>query len=115
MYTVLKHFIPDDLLRKVVFFNTFEELNLPIKGPMEDAGVIKLYELSLTHCLHVAPAEIMVGRVPLMLRFLAGNSNPTIPYLYSKRRDSGFPMGCADAAALDGRRGSSFYKVNPLV
>ena len=31
---------PDDLLYHLVFFNTFEELKLPIKGPMEDAGVI---------------------------------------------------------------------------
>ena len=32
------HLIPDDLLRELVFFNTFEELNLPIKGPMDDSG-----------------------------------------------------------------------------
>jgi hypothetical protein len=25
----------------------------------------------------------------------------------------GFPMGCADAAAVDGRRGSNVYEVNP--
>ncbi len=37
---------PDDLLYHLVFFNTFEELKLPIKGPMEVAGVIKLYEQS---------------------------------------------------------------------
>ncbi len=28
----------------LVFFSTVEELNLPIHGPMEDAGVLKLYE-----------------------------------------------------------------------
>ena len=39
---VLNHFIPDDLLHELVFFNTFEELHLPIKGPMEDSGVVKL-------------------------------------------------------------------------
>ena len=33
--------------------------------------------------------------------------------MYSKRKDSGFPMGCADAAAVDGRRGSNIYEVNP--
>ena len=44
--------------------------------------------------------------------FLAGNSTPTIPHLYSKRKDTGFPMGCADAAAVDGRRGSNAYEVN---
>ena len=105
--------IPDDLLHELVFFSTFEELNLPIKGPMEDSGVIKLYEPSPTPCLYVAPAENMVGRVPLMPLFLAGNSTPTIPHLYSKHKDTGFPMGCADAAAVDGRRGSNIYEVNP--
>ena len=29
---------------QLIFCNTVEELKLPIKGPMEDAGVIKLYE-----------------------------------------------------------------------
>ena len=46
---VFNHFLPDDLLCKLVFFNTFEELNLPIKGPMEDAGVVKLYEITTTN------------------------------------------------------------------
>jgi len=104
---------PDDLVYHLVFFNTFEELTLPIKGPMEEAGVIKLYEPSPTPCLYVAPAENMVGRVPLIPLFLAGNSTPTIPHMFSKRKDSGFPFGCADAAAADGRRGSNVYEVNP--
>ena len=110
---VFNQCVPDDLLQELVFFNTFEELNLPIKGPMEDAGVVKLYEPSPTPCLYVAPAENMVGRVPLMPLFLAGNATPTIPHLYSKRKDSGFPMGCADPASVDGRRGSNVYEVNP--
>ena len=80
---------------------------------MEDSGVIKLYEPSPTPCLYVAPAENMVGRVPLMPLFLAGNSTPTIPHLYRKSKDTGFPMGCADAAGVDGRRGSNVYEVNP--
>jgi hypothetical protein len=105
------HFTPD-LLRELVFFNTLEELNLPITGPMEDSGVVKLYEPSPTPCLYVAPVENMVGRVPLMQLFLAGNATPTIPHLYSKHKDSGFPLGCANAAAVDSRRGSSVYEVN---
>ena len=51
----------------------------------------------------------MVGRVLLVPLFLAGNATPTIPHLYSKRKDSGFPLGCADTAAMDGRRGSNIY------
>ena len=33
--------------------------------------------------------------------------------MYSKRKDSGFPMGSADAAVVDGRCGSYVYVVNP--
>jgi hypothetical protein len=36
----------DDEVHSFVFFSTFEELDLPIKGPMEVAGVTKLYERS---------------------------------------------------------------------
>jgi len=84
---------PDDLRYNLVFFSTFEELKLPISGPMERAGVTKLYEPFPTPCLYVAPAARMVGRVPLIPLFLAGNSTPT--------------------AAADGRRGSNVYEVNP--
>jgi hypothetical protein len=45
--------------------------------------------------------------------FLAGNSTPTIPHIFRKRKDSGFPYGCADTAATDGRRGSNVHDVNP--
>jgi hypothetical protein len=42
------------------------------------------------------------------------NSNdPThVLLLFSKRKDSGFRYGCADAAAAVGRRGSDVYEVN---
>ena len=54
---------PDDLRYDLVFFSTFEELKLPITGPMEDGGVVKLYKPPPTPCLYVAKAENMVGRV----------------------------------------------------
>jgi hypothetical protein len=57
---------PDDLRYDLVFFSTFEELTLPIKGPIEGAGVVKLYEPSPIPCLYVALAWNMVGRIPLM-------------------------------------------------
>jgi hypothetical protein len=56
---------PDDIVYTLVFFSTFEELKLPIKGPMEDAGVINLYEPSPTPCLYVADVQNMMDRVPL--------------------------------------------------
>ena len=104
---------PDDIPYHMVFFSTFEELKLPISGPMERAGVVKLYEPFPTPCLYVAPAACMVGRVPLIPLFLAGNSTPTIPHKYSQHKSSGFPVGCSDSAAADGRRGSNVYEVNP--
>jgi hypothetical protein len=58
-----------------------EELKLPISRQMERAGVTKLYEPFPTPCLYVAPAANIVGRVPLMPLFLAGNSTP--PFLTS--------------------------------
>ena len=80
------------------------QLMLPIKGPMEDAGVVKLYKPSPTPCLYVAHAENMVGRIPLMPCFLDGNATPTIPHKYSKNKSSSFPAGCAlsDSALTPG-------------
>jgi hypothetical protein len=101
-----------DISYHLVFFSTFEELKLPIVGPMECAGVTKLYEPSPTPCLYVTPAACMVGRVPLIPLFLAGNSTPTIPHKYSQHKGSGFPAGSCDTAAADGRRGSNVYEVN---
>ena len=99
---------PDDLRYDLVFFSTFEELKLPITGPMEDAGVIKLYEPSPTPCLYVAKAENMVGRIPLIPCFLDGNATPTIPHKYSKNKSACFPAGCADAAArMEGEAATS--------
>jgi hypothetical protein len=58
----------------------------------------------LTSCLN------MVGRVPLILLFLAGNSTPTIPQQHKR---SGFQVGSCDTAGADGWRGSNVYEVNP--
>jgi hypothetical protein len=72
-----------------------------------------VHEPSPTPCLYVAPAACMVGRVPLIPLFLAGNLTPTIPHKYSQHKGSGFPAGSCDTAAADGRRGSNVYEVNP--
>ena len=55
---------------------------------------------------------LYIGRAPLIPLFLAGNSAPTMPHKFSKSKGSGFPMGCADSAASDGRCGCNVYKVN---
>ncbi len=87
---------------------------MPMHGPMEDADVLKLYEPGPIPCLYVAPVDhmVLVGRVPLIHLFLAGNSTPTIPHKLRKHKSSAFPMGFADRAASDGRHGSNVYEVN---
>ncbi len=79
---------------------------------MENTGVLKLYDPSPIPCLYVAPVAHMLGRVPLIPLFLAGSSTPTTPHIFSKHKGSAFPMGSADTAAADGRRGSNVYEVN---
>jgi hypothetical protein len=39
-------------------------------------------------------------------------STPTIPHMFCRHKDSGFPYGCADAAAANVRQGSNVYEVN---
>ena len=55
----------------------------------------------------------MLGRVPLFPCFLQGNATPTIPHKLLHLKASAFQYGIADAAAVDGRRGSNVYEVNP--
>jgi hypothetical protein len=64
---------------------------------------VHLYAMNihvLTSCLN------MVGRVPLILLFLAGNSTPTIPQQYNQH------VGSCDTAAVDGWRDSNVCEVN---
>jgi hypothetical protein len=63
-------------------------------------------------CLYVSPAENMMGKVPFIPLFLAGNSTTTIPHLFSQHKVLGFQFICADRAAADRRWGSNFYEVN---
>ena len=103
---------PDDMEACLVFFSTFEELKLPATGPM-DSATTKLYEQSPTLILYVAPCDLMLGRVPLFPCFLRGNATPTIPHQLRHLKASAFQFGIADSVAVDGRRGSNVYEVNP--
>jgi len=84
-----------------------------IVGYMEVREKMRSILQAFVEPIATLPYGNLVGRVPLILLFLAGNSTPTIPHMFSKRKDSGFPYGCADSAAADGRRGSNVYEVNP--
>ena len=70
----------DDFEMELVFFSTFEELQLPASGPIDHA-TIKLYEPSPTLILFVAPGPLhnVLGRVPLSPLSLDGNATPSLP------------------------------------
>ena len=55
----------------------------------------------------------MLGRVPLFPCFLQGNATPTTPHKLRHLKASAFQYVIADATAVDGRRGSNVYEVNP--
>ncbi len=77
-----------------------------------ECRLTKLYEPSPTPCLYVAPAVNMVGRVPLIPVFLAGNSTPTFRKSTASTRTLASQWGSCEPAAQDGRRGSNVYEVN---
>ena len=60
----------------------------------------------------MANVQNMVGRVPLIPLFLAGNSTPTVPHMFNTGKGSGFQYGCANHAPTDGLQGSNVYEVN---
>ena len=95
---------PDDIQVYLMFFSTFEPVDLPGGGPMEAVGVQKLYKPSPTPILYVGPVANVLGRAPLMPSFLVGNSTPNIPHQLRQHRSSRFLHGLADAADASGRR-----------
>ena len=103
---------PDDIQVYLMFFSTFEPVDLPGGGPMEAVGVQKLYKPSPTPILYVGPVANVLERAPLMPLFLLGNSTPTIPHQLRQHRRSRFPHGLADAVYASGKKESNIYELN---
>ena len=104
----------DDKAVQLMFYNTFEVLDLPCSGPMEfyknSSRCEVVLALSVAHplcgpCLKCAGASALV---PLF----SGNSNPTIPHCFHNLQRSKFPYCCADLTKESGRKGSNVYEVN---
>ena len=69
----------------LVFFSTFEPITLPIDSIMKREGVPMFYDsASSTNLpsLYLCRAENVLGRVPMMPCFVAGNSTPTLPHRF---------------------------------
>ena len=69
----------------LVFFSTFEPINLPIDSVMKREGVPMFYDsASSTNLpsLYLCRAENVLGRVPMMQCFVAGYSTPTLSHRF---------------------------------
>ena len=93
----------------LVFFSTFEPINLPIDSVMKREGVPMFFDsASSTNLpsLYLCRAENVLGRVPLMPCFVGGNSTPTLPHRFGNRQGA-----VADTSAGRGN-GSRLYELN---
>jgi hypothetical protein len=81
----------------LVYFSTFEAIDLTPDSIMQRAGVPMLYDsasIPRLPCLYICPVANVLGRAPLILCFIGGNSHPTIPYSF--KDDRRFGHGSAD-------------------
>jgi len=98
----------------LVYFSTFEPIDLTPDSIMQRAGVPMLYDSASNPrlpCLYICPVTNVLGRAPLIPCFIGGNSHPTIPYRFK----DDWRIGLGDASAdtqRDRGNGSRLYEVN---
>ncbi len=99
----------------LVYFSTFEPINLTPNGVMQKAGVPMLYDTASNPrlpSLYICLVANVLGRNPLSPCFIGGNTHPTIPY---KSKNS-LILGSASADTQQDRgNGSRLYEVNLLL
>jgi hypothetical protein len=96
----------------LVYFSTFEPIDLTPDSIMQRAGVPMLYDSASNPrlpCLYICPVANVLGRAPLIPCFIGGNRHPTIPFCFKDDRRIGH--GSADTQRARGN-GSRLYEVN---
>ena len=76
----------------LVYFSTFEPIELTPDSIMQRAGVPMLYDSASNQrlpCLYICPVSNVLGRAPLILCFIGGNRHPTIPHRFKDDRRLG--------------------------
>jgi hypothetical protein len=97
----------------LVFFSTFEPINITPQRPhsvMQRNGVPMLYDTasgSNEPSLYICPVSNVLGRVPLMPCFIAGNKHPTLPHSLGSRQGA-----VADTRPGAGN-GSRLFEMSP--
>ena len=95
----------------LAFFSTFEPVDLTPDSIMQQEGVPMLFDsasCAALPSLYLCHAKNVLGRVPMIPSFVAGNAHPTIPHSLRGRRLGG---GMADKQPNRGN-GSRLYEVN---
>ena len=96
----------------LVYFSTFEPIDLTPDSIMQRAGVPMLYDSAsnpCVPCLFICPVANVLGRAPLIPCFIGGNSHPTIPHSF--KDDARLGSASADTQR-DRGNGSRLYEVN---
>ena len=95
----------------LAFFNTFEPVELTPNSVMQRQGVPMLYDsasCAALPSLYLCHAKNVLGRVPMIPSFVAGNAHPTIPHSFRGRQLAG---GMADTQPNRGNC-SCLFEVN---
>ena len=93
---------------------TFEPVDLTPNSVMQQEGVPMFYDsasCSALPCLYICPVKNVLGRVPMIPCFVAGNSHPTIPHGFARSGRAVLGSGMADTRP-DSGNGSRLYELN---
>jgi len=98
----------------LAYFSTFEPVNLTPNSIMQREGVPMFYDSassSALPCLYICPVKNVLGRVPMIPCFVAGNTQPTIPHGFARGGRAALGAGAADTRS-DSGNGSRLYELN---
>ena len=98
----------------LAFFSTFEPVDLTPNSVMQQEGVPIFYDsasCSALPCLYICPVKNVLGRVPMIPCFVAGNTQPTIPHGFARGGRAALGAGAADTRP-DSGNGSRLYELN---
>jgi len=98
----------------LAFFSTFEPVNLTPNSVMQQEGVPMFYDsasCTALPCLYICPVKNVLGRVPMIPCFVAGNTQPTIPHRFARGGRAVLGAGAADTRP-DSGNGSRLYELH---
>ena len=105
----------DDIQVHLMFYSTFQVLELPGSGPTETRRVVKLYKPFSTPILYVGTVSNLLGRVPFIPLFSGFSAEtprrPSRTHCFRNLQRSKLQYGCAKLARESGRKESNVYEV----